>query len=435
MIKDRRMTGNQHGNTPQNKAAAPQPTNAQLRLIARNMIDITCKVDISGNIEYISPSCEALSGYAPVSLIGKPIRDFIHPEDRPHVNRAVRHGIDNQSQIRMEFRHLCADGGHRWVESIGNPIINTDGQTDGIVYGTRDITDRKKIEQALRVSEERFKILFEAAPDAYYLTDLDGNFLDGNRSAEHIIGYRKSELIGANYFKLNLLPPHQLPKAIDALEHLRNGMPSEPREFILNRKNGSQLAVEIRSYPVTIGGRKVALGIARDITRRKKAEADLREAHAQLEQKVKDRTTRLEEANTALRVLLRDGQAQKKRLAEDVNFNVEELVLPYIEKLKSSRLGEYQQTLVDVIESNLKDILTPLISGIPVHQIKLTPTEIKVANLVRQGKTTKEIAALANLSPRTIDGHRNNIRKKLGIGQKKANLRTYLLSTRSDDSA
>jgi PAS domain S-box-containing protein len=407
----------------------------QLIEIAENMLDITCKVDLSGKIEYISPSCETVAGFKPLMLIGKPILDFIHPEDRERVSRAVEKGIREKTQIRIEFRHRCVDGRYRWVESIGNLIKNEKGRNSGIVYGTRDINDRKRIEQELQNSEERLKILFEAAPDAYYLTDLEGNFIDGNRSAERMIGYGKAELIGANYFNLNLLPPDQRNKAQDSLKRLRDGLPSEPREFVLNRKNNRQLHVEIRSYPVTIGGRKVVLGIARDITRRKKAENSLKKAHAQLEQKIQQRTKSLEEANTALRVLLKENSKDKKALEEKMQFNVSQLILPYIEELKNSSVTDRQKTLIEIIKSNLQDILASQIGGGPAIHIRLTPTEIKVANLVRQGRTTKEIAEISGLSPRTIDGHRNNIRKKLGIRQKEVNLRTYLLSTASEDNS
>lgn len=395
------------------------------------MLDITCKVDMQGSIEYISPSCEAISGFKPDDLVESSIFDFIHPEDHPEVIGGVEKGIYSRKQIKIEFRHKCRDGGYRWVESVGKPVWGSSGRAEGIVYGTRDITARKKVELDLIESQERLQILFDSAPDAYYLTDLEGNFIDGNRAAERIIGYRKSELIGSNYFELNLLPAKQVPRAVDSLKKLREGYPSEPREFTLNRKDGKQIHVEIRAYPVSIGGQKVALGIARDITRRKKAESALRKAHYQLEQKVKERTTSLQEANTALRVLLRGRNEDKIAIEEKISFNINELVLPYLEKLKNARPTHRQKTLIEIIESNLQDILSPLIGGLSMDQIKLTPTEIKIANLVRQGKSTKEIASLSNLSPRTIDGHRNNIRKKIGLQNRKINLRTYLLSTQT----
>ncbi len=111
-------------------------------------------------------------------------------------------------------------------------------------------------------------------------------------------------------------------------------------------------------------------------------------------------------------------------------FNVKELIQPYLEKLKNSRLDEKQATYLEIVESNLKTILSPFIQGMPVDHLKLTPTEIQVANLIKQGKTSKEIANILHISSRTIDTHRYNIRTKIGLKSKKTNLRTYLLSSK-----
>ena len=109
-------------------------------------------------------------------------------------------------------------------------------------------------------------------------------------------------------------------------------------------------------------------------------------------------------------------------------FNVRQLVEPNIEKLKKSRLTERQKNLLDIIESNLNEIVSPFARGLSNSFMKLTPTEIQVANHIRQGKTTKEIADMLNLSVKTIEFHRDNIRTKIGIKNKKINLRTHLLS-------
>ena len=99
-----------------------------------------------------------------------------------------------------------------------------------------DITERKQAEEELKHSEERFKVLFECAPDPYYLCDLQGNFVDGNKAAEEAIGYKREELIGKNLFEANLLLPEDIPKAREQFARNILGYPSGPDEFVLNQK-------------------------------------------------------------------------------------------------------------------------------------------------------------------------------------------------------
>jgi len=139
-----------------------------------------------------------------------------------------------------------------------------------------DVTERKEVEEELRDSEERLKILFDYAPDAYYISDIKGKFIDGNKAAEKLIGYKREELIGKSFLKLKLLSLADIPKAAKLLVKNLRGQPTGSDEFVLNRKDNSKVTVEISTYPVKIKGRTLALGIARDITERKNSERKLR---------------------------------------------------------------------------------------------------------------------------------------------------------------
>jgi len=106
--------------------------------------------------------------------------------------------------------------------------------------------------------------LFELAPDAYYLNDLEGYFIDGNKAAEELIGYRREELIGKNFLELDLLPPEQLAKAAELLQKNIEGQTTGPNELILNRKDGSQVLLEISTTMTQMKGQSVVLGIGHD---------------------------------------------------------------------------------------------------------------------------------------------------------------------------
>jgi len=139
----------------------------------------------------------------------------------------------------------------------------------------RDITERKEAETALRESEGRFRTLFECAPDGIYLTDLNCTFVDGNQAAEQLVGYSKEELIGKTFLEIGLLSPDNKNRAMVRLKKIASGEPTGPEEFTLKRKDGREVVVEISTFAVIIKGKTLSLGVAHDITGRKKAEAKL----------------------------------------------------------------------------------------------------------------------------------------------------------------
>lgn len=154
----------------------------------------------------------------------------------------------------------------------------------------------------------------------------------------------------------------------------------------------------------------------------------LRQKQAYLAEEVEKRTADLKEANIALKILLKNMEQTQSEFEQKVAANIVELVAPYLEKLQKSGLSARQADYLGIVATNLQEIGAPGSRSSAAMQRRFTPTEIKIANLVKQGKSSKEISEILNLAPRTIEKNRQNIRKKVGITNQKANLRT-LLST------
>ena len=241
-----------------------------------NSHEVVFMTDKEGTITFINPEFTRMYGFTADEVVGK-----VTP-------RILKSGSIKSEEIKYfwdlllskqripatQYQNKCKDGKLIDVEGSADPILDDQGEIMGFIGIQRDVTDRKEIEDALHRSEERFKILFESAPDAIYLNDLKGTFVDGNKAAEELLGYSKEELIGKSFLKLKLLPLTELPKAIKSLATSALGKRTGPNEFTVIRKDGNQVPMEISTFPVKIDGKTLILGVARDISERKKAEEE-----------------------------------------------------------------------------------------------------------------------------------------------------------------
>lgn len=163
-------------------------------------------------------------------------------------------------------------------------------------------------------------------------------------------------------------------------------------------------------------------------TREEKDRQRAEEALRKREKELRIKTMNLEEVNTALKIMLKKKEEVKTEIEEKVLSNIKELVVPYLEKLKKCRMDDKYKAYLNILESNLNNISSSFSYKLSSSYLNLTPTEIRVANLIRYGNRTKEVAEIMSLSSTTIGTHRTSIRKKLKIKNKKINLRTYLSS-------
>jgi PAS domain S-box-containing protein len=304
------------------------------------------------------------------------------------------------------------------------PVRNERGALMGVVEIVTDITERRKAEEALRQSEQKYRELFENANDIIFILDFDGTILSCNAAAAKTYGYESEQMLGLNIE--SLLDPEYLPVVRQFIQKRLNNIDVQnPQEFLTYTKDGEAVWVEVNARIMKENGRQVSVhGIARNITERKKMEEALKKRELELEEKSRN----LVDANKALKVLLRRREEDKTELEEKVTCNMRELVLPYIENLKMTDIDSQQLNQLKIIESNISEIISPFLRTLSSRYPNLTPMEMKIIHFIKEGRSTKEIAALLKTSTRTVEVHRDNIRKKMRLKNRKVNLRSHLLS-------
>ncbi len=186
-------------------------------------------------------------------------------------------------QHHLETRILRKNGELVDVDLSLSVLKGPDGEVTGSIAIITDITEQKKAEDALRRSEEKLKHYLDSSPDAIYTMAIDGTLLYVNRAAEWLTGYVKDELTGNSILRLDLVPPEYLNGVMQTIEANACGMPTGPLEMEIVRKDGRRVFIEVSTYPTGEGRRAEVIGIARDITERKRVEEEKRRMEQQLQ--------------------------------------------------------------------------------------------------------------------------------------------------------
>lgn len=260
--------------------------------------------------------------------------------------------------------------------------------------------------------------LIRGLPDLMFTLSPEGVFMD--YASMGMTLYRSPEAFMGKSVRA-VLPGELADRIIAACDQAIATGERETLEYAL-ALDGEERHFEARLMRCCQGAGVVAF--VRDVTRVTRVEEELRKREAELDRK----RAGLEEMNTALEVLLNKRSRDKQALEEEILFTIREVIHPWIEKLKGTRLGDRQLAYLAVVEKNLTAIARPLVQTTPSYQLNLTPSEIEIATLIRDGKTNKEVADLLSLSVKTIETHRKHIRRKLGITNAKTNLKTFLSS-------
>ncbi len=276
----------------------------------------------------------------------------------------------------------------------------------------KDITERKKAEEALEKSEQHYRSIFDNAMDGIGLCTPEGKLVTPNNAFAEITGYSLKELLSMSYQELT--PPEYHDMEAEKMKILlETGIPQEyEKEYI--RKDGTRVPLMLNVSAIYgVNGKPVLfLAILKDMTNIKKAEKMLQEQKKALEQK-----------NIALHEVLGQIEIEKKQIKDNVVANAENLLLPVIQKL---RLTGESRKYVQLLQKNLKELTSSFGTRLTEKGAKLTSREIEICDMLKNGLANKEIARILNISLATIERHRANIRKKLGIINKDINLSSFL---------
>jgi PAS domain S-box-containing protein len=370
---------------------------------------ITDKEDI---IVYVNNSMLNMAGDSKDKIIGTKVL-------KSYTNGTFQHFIpfyfkakDLGKPVRYEQAFIRTPAG-RITQQTGWMIPRYfQNNFSGIICSVSNVTDAK----LLAYSEAKFQALCNSSPNCIFLIDLKGNILYFNNNYSDLF---TKNIIGTNILNLFSQP---------CRKEFENCFRRVKRTQALDRyfweypvNDGGKEYFEARVTPIVQAGKVIAIVVnSTNITKQKL-----------LEKELKKQRSNLEETNITLKVLLKRIEKERLLFQENLSTNILCNIEPYINKLKQSSMDKIQKSTLDILDQNIKDMASPLVYSVMTMNLRLTPAEIQISNFIRQGYSSKEIANFLNISPATIDKHRKNIRKKLGITNKKQNLQSVLASLSS----
>jgi formate hydrogenlyase transcriptional activator len=235
-------------------------------------------MDPSGNVVSWNPGAERLKGYRADEIIGRSFSCFYTPEDieRGIHEKSLRLAV-SQGRFESEGWRVRKDGSRFWANSVITSIQDKKGNLVGLAEVTRDFTERKKVEEALRHSEEQLRALFEFSPDAIVVSDREGRITQANAQVDKFFGYTRAELLGQS---IDVLVPERFRRMHpvhrkDYSHRARVRQMGIGLELYARRKDGSEFPVDIMLGPVETGESQIVLSVIRDLTEKRKAEEAL----------------------------------------------------------------------------------------------------------------------------------------------------------------
>lgn len=426
-------------------------------------------LDARGRVALINKKGEEIFGYKSEDILGKNwFSHFIPAGERQAVRAVFRDLITGKREPAEYYQNnILTRAGKKRIISWHNTILrDNSGRITATLSSGEDVTERVRAQKALAQSEERFRTVADFAYDWEYWISPEGNCLYISPSCERITGYGSDEFMKQSGLLQTIIHPDDRSIFSQHLSDycgagISNKVPGRV-DFRIITRSGEERWIGHVCQPVhgadgSWQGRRAS---NRDVTELKRLEGELRKHQCELEEMVRQRTEALEsinqellveinerkrieralrdseehlrenkrgleEKNIALREILEQIGEEKKKFKDDVVTNIDNLVLPILRKLESEE-GRYKHDYLELLKRNLQELATSFGKKLVEPRLKLTPREIEICDMIKTGMSTKEIAGLLRISKKTVDKHRDNIRRKLDIVKKGFNLSTYL---------
>ena len=344
----------------------------------------------------------------------------LHPEDRGQVHQENLRVAEQGGVYEGEYRMRRGDGTYIWVHDRGVIIYDDDGVSTHLVWAVRDITGEKEAERAQREAADLYHTLFaQALNPAYHITE-DGRFLNANDAALAFLETTKEQLLREDVG--TLWGEDTVSQTVQAV--LTGRQPVASLELHLHVGESLKSFV-VTLIPCVVGGRRTCFALGTDITEHE----TLRRALEASEELLRRQASALEDANTALRVILDQHNRDRTDLERSIASSSEEMIVPLLETLRR-RLGAAPEVIyADAAIQNLRELANPLtapLDALTSGEVRLSQREHEIANLIRACKSSSEIAQALFVSPTTVAFHRKNLRRKLGLGTRSPSLAAYL---------
>jgi len=437
----------------------------RFRELAALLPETVFEMDSRGRFTYVNEKGLEQFGYSHEDFeAGASAFDMIVPEDHERAGENLARALSGKSVYHSEYTCLRKDGS-TFPGLFYTAVRYRGNAPSGILGIIIDNSHHTALNSKLREWENRYRIATEAGLTGVWDHNLRSGKMVIDANLKRLLGFQTDEVSHWDACKLLIHPDDVAALVRHSRDYIKGRIPRFEARIRVVDKQGRVRWLLVRGAAEWDGSgwAQRMIGSATDITRLREVELALEQARQRLEDRVRVRTRELEEANetlrnairekvastkslkrreaelrtktaklqdlnTALRFLLKKLDREKAATEEKMAADLRDLVHPYLKKLGKISKSRENQALVTILENHLKAIVSPFCRHLTSPAINLTPAELNVANMVKSGYSTRQIADALNLAYKTVETHRLNIRRKLGLIGRSTNLRTCLMS-------